>query len=190
MKKRWLVVVALAAVLSIALTACTKKEEEEMAQEVVDAIEEEVDEVSGESDDAGGDTVDMSSATVKEWGAFTVSVPTGFEFQGGDVLDEEDKECFSVKESSFKYFDFNRQDKENGMAHYKNNKETYTNGQTDVSGTIGDFSWTGFQYEDGFGGYGFELYTEVGDKVVRVSSAGYTFDSAVTEGILGSLHVK
>ena len=75
------------------------------------------------------------------------------------------------------------------MNQYNYNKDTYTIEQKDVSGTIGDYTWTGFQYSDGFGGYGFELYTEVGDKVVRISSAGYEFGSAVPEAILATLHV-
>ena len=191
MKKK-IIALGLILAMSFALTACDKATEEavdDAAQDVVDSITDAVDDLTGDSGSAG-DSVDMSTATEQTWGVFTISVPAGFEFKTGYSLDETDKECCSVKESTFKYFDISRADKEQGMSTYNYNKENYTNEQKDVSGQIGDFNWTGFQYSDGFGGYGFELYTEVGDKVVRISSAGYEFGSAVPEAVLATLHVK
>ena len=74
--------------------------------------------------------------------------------------------------------------------HYNYNKSTYTNEQEDVSGKYGDIEWTGFQYSDGWGGYGFELIATVNEKPVRVSSAGFKFDSEEAKTILNSLSVK
>ncbi|MBO4394860.1 MAG: hypothetical protein J5819_00755 [Eubacterium sp.] len=202
MKKKIVVVMALAAAMSFGLTACGDGKNDAIsdaidsaAEDVADAIGDvadtfSLDSGSNESDGTSSDSVDMSTAKEETWGVFTISVPTGFEFKTGDTLDEKYEGSCSVKESTFKYFDIDISDKENGMNHYNYNKETYTNEQKDVSGTIGDFSWTGFQYSDGFGGYGFELYTEVGDQVLRISSAGYEFGSAVPEAILATLHVK
>ena len=203
MKRKALLATALICVTCIGLTACSKSEEKTAQDAVNEAIEEAADSISdavddlteglgdsGSASEGDSDTVDMSAATEKEWGNFTISVPGGWEFSGGDVFDSEDTSLFSLKQSTLKYFDIKESDKETGMNTYNYNKDTYTNGQKDVSGTIGDFSWTGFQYEDGFGGYGFELYTEVGDKLVRVSSAGYEFGSAIPEAVLATLHVK
>ena len=73
---------------------------------------------------------------------------------------------------------------------YEQNKATYTNEQTDVSGKYGDIEWTGFQYSDGAGGFGFELHAKVNGKPVRVSSAGFKFDSQEAKAVLETLKIK
>ena len=121
----------------------------------------------------------------KEASGYKVLVPEGFELQlPGDFSSFD----FSVRKSDFSYFDFNTEaDDETMMQHYNYNKQTYTNEQEDVSATYGAAEWTGFQYSDGWGGYGFEAYTTMDGKIVRVSCAGFKFDSAEAEAILASL---
>ena len=98
---------------------------------------------------------------------------------------------FAVKKSDFYYFDFNTEaDDDTMMQHYNYNKETYTNEQTDFDKTYGDNAWVGFQYSDGYGGYGFEAYMTLAGKIVRVSCAGYKFDSPEAEAILSSFAAK
>ena len=121
------------------------------------------------------------------WGDWTVNVPGEFTLKGGDFIDENDKRYFSVKKSDFKYFDFNADGEENIKKHYEYNKKTYTNEQQDVKGTYGSNEWVGFQYSDGFGGFGFEAYATVGGELIRVSAAGFKFDSNEAKDVLGSL---
>ena len=120
-------------------------------------------------------------------GNWTVDVPAGYEFKIGDTFDENDTRYFSVKKSFFSYFDFKAEGEERIMASYNYNKDTYTNEQKDVSGTFGGIEWTGFQYGDGFGGYGFEAYATIDGEMIRVSSAGFEFDDSITALVLGSL---
>ena len=122
------------------------------------------------------------------WGAWTVDVPAGFELKGGDVFDETDLRYFSVKKSAFVFFDFKADGEDRIMSNYDYNKNTYTNEQTDVQGTFGSSEWTGFQYSDGFGGFGFEAYATVDGEMIRVSAAGYPFDDPMVDAILSSLH--
>lgn len=121
------------------------------------------------------------------WGDWTVDVPAGFALEGGDFLDESDPRYFSVKKSDFVFFDFKADGEERIMNNYNYNKDTYTNEQKDVQGTFGDREWIGFQYSDGWGGYGFEAYTTVDGEMIRVSVSGYAFDDPVAAAILGSL---
>ena len=133
------------------------------------------------------DTTAAPQPETKTWGNWTVDVPAGYEFKSGDFLDETDIRYFSVKKSSFSYFEFKADGEDRIMNNYNYNKNTYTNGQKDVSGTFGGSEWVGFQYSDGYGGYGFEAYATVNGEMIRVSSAGYTFDNEVVSAVLGSL---
>ena len=143
-----------------------------------------------EDSDSAGDAETETPAGASEtmiWGDWSVTVPGGFTLKGGDMWDEEDTRYFSVKKSDFSYFDFKADDEDSIMNNYNYNKETYTNEQEDVQASYGGLDWVGFQYSDGYGGYGFEAYATVGGKLIRVSSAGFTFDSAIAEEVLGSL---
>ena len=164
--------------LCLSMAACGKKDEkkeETTTEEVtVEELTEEVTEASGE-------------AETKTWGDFTITVPAGFEFKGGDVFDENDTNYFSVKKGSFSYFDFKNESEDTMNNQYNYNKNTYTNEQTDVKGTYAGIDWTGFQYSDGFGGYGFELYATSKGKFLRVSSAGFKFDDPIVKEVLDSL---
>ena len=150
----------------------------------------EADTPTPEEDPTPTEAAGLTIASTEEWGDFTVGIPAEWTFRKGDVFDENDTRYCSVKKSDFKYFDFKREDESLAKQHYDYNKNTYTNEQVDVSGSYGDIAWTGFQYSDGFGGYGFELIATVNDKPVRVSSAGFKFDSEEAKTILGSLIVK
>ncbi len=121
----------------------------------------------------------------KEVLGYKVLVPEGFELvMAGDFSSYD----FSVRKSDFVYFDFNTEsDDDLMMQHYNYNKNTYTNEQQDVAATCGANEWTGFKYSDGWGGYGFEAYTTVGGKIVRVSCAGFKFDSSEAQAVLASL---
>ncbi|MBQ6430735.1 MAG: hypothetical protein IJJ99_02505 [Oscillospiraceae bacterium] len=135
---------------------------------------------------AGTDDTPVETETMR-WGDWTVDVPADFTLEGGDFLDETDPRYFSVKKSFFVYFDFTADGEELIMNHYNYNKATYTNEQTDVKGVFGGKEWVGFQYSDGYGGYGFEAYTTVDGEMIRVSCAGYRFDDAIVKTVLGSL---
>ncbi|MBO4211641.1 MAG: hypothetical protein J5878_03195 [Oscillospiraceae bacterium] len=128
-----------------------------------------------------------AQAQTATWGDWTIDVPAGCELKGGGFMDENDGRYFSVKKSSFSYFDFSADGEEQIMNHYNYNKSAYTNEQKDVSGTFGGTEWTGFQYSDGFGGYGFEAYATVDGEMIRVSAVGYAFDSELANAVLSSL---
>ena len=146
--------------------------------------------ISDTTDSGASSDFTMDGAEVKEWGDYTVSVPNGWTFREGDAFDETDKRYCSVKKSELSYIDFIMDESEDTiMNSYNYNKNTYTNEQTDVSGTYGDISWTGFQYGDGFGGHGCELYASVGKKFVRIA-ATFGFDSPELKGVLESLKIK
>ena len=129
-------------------------------------------------------------ASMETWGDFTVGVPVGWTFRKGDAFDEDDTRYCSVKMSDFKYFDFKLESDELATQHYLYNKETYTNEQKIVSGTFGDISWDGFQYSDGWGGYGFELITTLDDgRRARVSSCGFQINSDEVALVLSTLRI-
>lgn len=136
------------------------------------------------------DAETITIASTETWGDYTVGIPAEWTFRKGDAFDEEDTRYCSVKKSDFKYFDFKMETEDLAKQHYDYNKNTYTNEQEDVSGTYGDIEWTGFQYSDGWGGYGFELIATVNGKSVRVSSCGFKFDSEEAKAVLGSLVIK
>ncbi len=129
----------------------------------------------------------IKPAETKTAGSWSVDVPDGFEFAIGDVFDENDDRYFSVKRTFLSYLDFSADGEELIKLHYNDNKNTYTNEQTDVSATYGANEWTGFQYSDGFGGFGFEAYTVISGQYIRVSSAGFRFDDAAVQQILASV---
>ena len=169
-------------VLALSMTACGK-DKKDSADDTTAEDEYEYIEEDTEEEAAGEDE------TVT-WGFYTVNVPAGYTFRGGDVFDENDTRYFQVKKSELTYFDFKAENSEDVMMNqYNYNKNTYTNEQTDVSGTFGDIDWTGFQYSDGWGGYGFELYATVNGKYIRVSAAGFAFDDEATKKVLGSLKI-
>lgn len=178
-----LAICSCAFVLGLSMTACGKKESEKKDTTEETETEEETnadteEEVSGEEE------------TVT-WGFYTITVPAGFTFEGGGFMDENDTRYFKVKKSDFTYFDFKAEDSEdNMMSAYNYNKDTYTNEQKYVSGTFGGIKWTGFQYGDGFGENGFELYATINGKYIRISSAGYAFDDPMVEKVLGSLIIS
>ena len=132
----------------------------------------------------------LEIASMETWGDFTVGVPVDWTFRKGDAFDENDTRYCSVKKSDFKYFDFKIESDELATQHYVYNKETYTNEQKIVSGTFGDISWDGFQYSDGWGGYGFELITTLDDgRRARVSSCGFQINSDEVALVLGTLRI-
>lgn len=181
MKKQ--IAIALAAVCMCAsLVACGGSSESTTSAPATDAP------VATEAETTAPASVTIAST--ETWGDYTVGIPEGWTFRKGYALDETDTTCCSVKKSDFSYFDFNMEKEETMKNKYNYNKNTYTNEQTDVSGKIGDIDWTGFQYSDGWGGYGFELYATANGKPVRVSCAGFKFDSAEAKAVLESLKIK
>ena len=190
--KQKILLILLALCLCVCLAACgdddddngRKKSDSGKKTEASDDGDEDGDPTPTEA--AKGITI----ASTETWGDFTVGIPADWTFRKGDALDEEDTRYCSVKKSDFKFFDFKRETEDLANQHYTYNKNTYTNEQKDVSGTIAGIEWTGFQYSDGWGGYGFELIATVGGKPVRVSSSGFAFDSEEAKAILGSLVVK
>ena len=126
----------------------------------------------------------IKGETVSDHG-WSVLVPEGFQLQEPSDISYYD---FAVTKSSFYYFYFiTEDDNERIQKDYEYNKNTYTNEQEDVEATYGANTWTGFQYSDGWGGYGFEVYTTLDGKLIRVASAGFQFDSDVARAVLGSV---
>lgn len=124
------------------------------------------------------------------WGVFTVMVPDGWTLKGGDFLDENEPNKCSVRKTDFNFFDIKNEKEEVQKQQYEYNKKTYTNEQKDLPATtLGGIEWNGFQYGNDFGG-GFELYGQSNGKFLRVSCAGFSFDSPETKAILGSLKVS
>ena len=185
MRKR-IITLALAAAMSLSLAACGDKKEENdtkaTTQAATQAASESTTEAATEATTEAPAAVEAK--TVGEW---SVEVPGGWELKIGDFLDENDTRYFAVKKSDFYYFDFKSDGEDSIKKNYDHNKKTYTNEQQDVQATIGSGEWTGFQYSDGFGGYGFEAYTTIDNTMIRVSSAGFAFDSEETKAVLGSL---
>lgn len=117
----------------------------------------------------------------------SILVPEEFRFER-DSWNEENPHYVSVKRSDFAYFDFrNFTDEEELMKEYEYVKKTYTNEQQDVSANYGGIDWTGFQYGDGYGGYGFEAYAIIGNNYLKVASGGFAFDNEIAQAILGSV---
>ncbi len=141
--------------------------------------------------EAGADP--ESSALTGEtqtWGVYTVLVPEGWKLRQGDVLDDNDPNYCSVKKSDFSFFDFKSEKEETQKQQYENNKKTYTLNQKDLpAATIAGIEWNGFEYGDDFTP-GFELYGTSNGRFLRVSGAGFKFDSPETKAILGSLKIS
>ncbi|MBR1873573.1 MAG: hypothetical protein IJ807_01590 [Eubacterium sp.] len=198
--KRRFATITLAVAMCIGLCACGGSSSDntttetaadtEVSGDTTDTGADDGTDLGGETDTAAASDFTMDGAKTEEWGAYTVSVPSGWTFRQGDSFDEKDERYCQVKKGELSYFDFKLDEDENSiMQNYNYNKDTYTNEQKDVSGTFGDLSWTGFQYSDGFGGYGFEAYTKAGKYTVRVS-ATFAFDSPEAKGVMESLKIK
>ena len=219
MKKKRFIAGFLMLILCMALCACggsdgdsdsgekkhktsKKAEVEEVEEPEEDAEEEESEEEEDEEDAEEEDVEDAEledtepeaprmDAETRACGEFSVEVPAGWEFEQGDFFDENDTRYFSVKKSMFSYFDFSADGEENIKQQYDYNKNTYTNEQEGKKGTFGDVEWVGFQYSDGYGGYGIEAYATIDGVMIRVSSAGFKFDAAETKAVLSSVkHVE
>ncbi len=189
MKIQKLLALALALILTLALfTACGKTDEAKPTEAPQPGNETAAPgnetEAPAPETEAPADPATIVGETV-EYNGYSVLVPEGWELKEPGEFSSYD---FSVRRGDFYYFDFNTEaENENAMQHYNYNKNTYTNEQVDVEATCGENAWIGFQYSDGWGGYGFEAYTSFGEKIVRVSCAGFTFDSPEAQAILASL---
>ena len=161
----------LALVLTLSLfTACSKKSSKQYSEQ------------PGQTDAPA--SAGIKGETVSDHG-WSVLVPEGFQLQEPSDISYYD---FAVTKSSFYYFYFiTEDDNERIQKDYEYNKNTYTNEQEDVEATYGANTWTGFQYSDGFGGYGFEVCAQFGEKLIRVSSCGFRFDSEEAKAVLASL---
>ena len=187
--KQKILLILLALCLCVCLAACGDDDDDNGRKKSDSGKKTEASD-DGDEDPTPTTAAGITIASTETWGDFTVGIPAEWTFRKGDGLDEEDTRYCSVKKSDFKFFDFKRETEELANQQYTYNKNTYTNEQKDVSGTIAGIEWTGFQYGDGWGGYGFELIATVGGKPVRVSSSGFAFDSEEAKTILGSLVVK
>jgi len=192
-KKMTLMLLVLGA--CVCLSACaskdndnTDKNDKTSQTENTEAVTDTETEIETETETTVEETLKI--ATTETWGDYTVGVPEGWEFRKGDFLDENDTKYCSVKKSDFKFFDFKMEEEQVANNQYNYNKNTYTNEQEDIAGKYGDIDWTGFQYSDGWGGYGFELIATVNEKYVRVSCSGYKFDSEEAKLVLESLVIK
>lgn len=173
----------LALMMAFSLAACGGGEEappadDTVVDEVVDLPEDEAEE------EEGTDEV----VAFGDYAAFLV--PAGFTWEK-DSWNEQNEAYINVERSDFAYFTFqNYFERESDLTSaYNSVKNTYTNEQVDVSANYNGIDWTGFQYGDGMGGYGFEAYATIGQNYVRVSSAGFAFDHETAQAVLGSLEM-
>ena len=179
MKKKSIAALLLALTMCASLCACGGKDSETTTATSAETVE--------ETTAAAETEAPAAAASTQSWGEFSVDVPADWEFKTGDTFDSNDARYFSVKKSTFSYFDFSADGEENIKKHYEYNKNTYTNEQTDFKETYGDAEWEGFQYSDGFGGYGIEAFTTIDGVMIRVASAGFKYDSEEVKTVLGSL---
>lgn len=190
MKNR-LLLILLTLCLCLCLTACGDDDDDDRKSDSGKKTESRDDDRDDEDEPTPTDAPDgLTISATETWGDLTVGVPDGWTFSKGDTFDETDTRYCSLKKSVLVFFDFKLEDESLAKQHYDYNKNTYTNEQVDVSGTYGTIDWTGFQYSDGWGGYGFELIAEVNGKPVRVSCCGYKFDSKEAKAVLESLVIK
>ena len=117
----------------------------------------------------------------------SVLVPEEFTFKR-DSWNEDNPHYVSIEKSDWTYFNLHNFTTEDEMkSDYEYVKKNYTNEQVDVSANYGGIEWTGFQYSDGFGGYGFEVYTIIGANYLRVTGVGLAFDHETSIAVLGSI---
>lgn len=184
--KKWMALL-LAGCMSLALCACGDEAPKSTTAAAQQTKTEPMTEAMTEAPETPESTAEAAPPQTMCWGDWTVDVPAGFELVSNDFMENNDPRYFSVRKSSFVYLDFAADGEQTIMSHYSYNKDTYTNEQEDVVGTIGGNKWIGFQYSDGFGGYGVEAYATVDGKMIRVSVAGYRFDDELVQSVLGSL---
>ena len=144
---------------------------------------------SAAAGDAAGDSKAVSGSA-ETFGVFTVLVPEGWTFKHGDALDENDPNYASVKKSDFSYFDLKCEKEDVQKQQYEYNKKTYTANQKDIPATTyAGIEWNGFEYGNEISP-GFEIYAQSNGKFLRVSSAGFKFDSPETKAVLESLKIS
>ena len=139
------------------------------------------------TDSPAPETTEAAQTQTVRCGDWTVDVPVGYELKIGDFLNENDTRYFTVKKSSFSYFEFSADGEERIMNKFNYNKNTYTNEQKDVKGSFGGREWIGFQNSDGYGGYGVEAYATIDGEMIRLAAVGYAFDSEILSAVLSSL---
>ncbi len=182
----------LALVLALSLTACANDSDDEPDHGSANGSlnggskdnDTPADDTSSDDNAAGGEV----GGTTDGFGDFvSVLVPEEFTFHR-DSWNEENPHFVSIEKSDWTYFNLHNFTTEDEMkSDYDYVKKTYTNEQTDVSANYGGIDWSGFQYSDGFGGYGFEVYTIIGGNYLRVSGVGLAFDHDTSVAVLGSI---
>ena len=109
MKRNRIFATLLAGILCLSLAACGPSEQKPAEQKQTDAP---------------ATTEAAPAAQTVTWGDWTIDVPAEWELKGGDAFDENDVRYFSVKKSTFKYFDFKADGEDLIMTHYNYNKNT------------------------------------------------------------------
>lgn len=176
----------LAAAAAFSLGSCGGSESSKAENGTVSVAS---DETASAAVSSAAESTSLTGET-KTWGIFTVMVPDGWTLRQGDVLDDSDPNRCSVKKSDFSYFDLKSEKEEVQKQQYEYNKKTYTMNQKDISAvTIAGIEWNGFEYGNEMNP-GFELYGSSNGRPLRVSCAGFKFDSPETNAILGSLSVS
>ena len=181
----------LAASMCFGLAGCGGSSSSSVAESSTagaEASEAEVSEAAEEESSAPDESREITGTT-ETWGVYTLLVPEGWELRKGDVFDDQSPDYCSVKKSDFSYFDFKNEKEETQKSKYEYNHKTYTLDQKDLPATtIAGIEWNGFEYGDSFVP-GFELYATANGKFIRVSCAGFSFNSPEAQAILGSLKI-
>lgn len=122
------------------------------------------------------------------WGRYTVLVPSGMEFSGGNILDPNDPKTFTIKDpdSSYNYISFSMYDLDACERSVRGTKEA--NGADDVTLELDGAVWTGVAYKYGSSD-AFQLYAEVDGEYVLVTSFGFPYDGALVKAVLGSVSI-
>ncbi len=179
--------VLLAALMSLSFVSCGSGDSSSAADAAESTVQSAAEEDPAEPSATAEDK--EITGTVETWGVYTVLVPDGWKLRKGDVLDENSPDYCSVKKSDLSWIDFKNEKEETQKKQYEYNHKTYTYNQKDLPAvTIAGIEWNGFEYGDDFTP-GFELYGQSNGKFIRVSGAGFKFDSPEAKAVLESLKI-
>lgn len=170
---------ALALVMLVAVfAACGKKDEGATA---------------GTDVNANADTKAAEVAGEKQtWGIYSVLVPSDMTLAGGDLIDKESPEKFSLslKENESHQIRVSVVDEETATSSVATTKEmNESSDPKDVEFKAGDVTWKGVAYNYMGTSDCFQIYGEINGRCVLVGGSYYAYDSDVTNAILASLEV-
>jgi hypothetical protein len=132
------------------------------------------------------------SGEKQTWGEFTVLVPSGMTLKGGDMLNADATDAFtlSMSDNESKQLRFSIEDEETCTSSVDTTKEMNEDSNPeDVEFTAGGVTWKGVAYVYAGTSPCFQIYGEVNGRFVLVGSSYIAYDDAAVTAALGSLEV-